>query len=208
MPKYLLLIVESESAYAEAGRGGVRRSDGAHNAFAAEAVDGRRRRPSSAARRCSPRRPPPTCAGPGPPDVHAVDNPMPEAQGGRRRLLPDRGRRRRGRAGARQAVPGRRTATSSCARSGSSAADASADRAVAEVAARAQRELSGRVLAVTLRSVRDLDIAEEATADAFLLALQTWPDRGVPGSVEAWLVTAARRRAIDRIRRRRPPGGR
>jgi len=60
--------------------------------------------------------------------------------------------------------------------------------------------LSGRVLAVTLRSVRDLDIAEEATADAFLLALQTWPERGVPASVEAWLITAARRRAIDRIR--------
>ena len=72
--------------------------------------------------------------------------------------------------------------------------------AVAEVAARAHRELSGRVLAITLRSVRDLDIAEEATADAFLLALQTWPQRGVPASVEAWLVTAARRRAIDRIR--------
>ena len=72
--------------------------------------------------------------------------------------------------------------------------------AVAEVAAKAQRELSGRVLAITLRSVRDLDIAEEATADAFLLALQTWPERGVPASVEAWLVTAARRRAIDRIR--------
>lgn len=71
---------------------------------------------------------------------------------------------------------------------------------VAEAAARAQRELSGRVLAVTLRSVRDLDIAEEATADAFLLALQTWPERGVPTSVEAWLITAARRRAIDRIR--------
>jgi RNA polymerase sigma-70 factor (ECF subfamily) len=72
--------------------------------------------------------------------------------------------------------------------------------AVAEAAARAQRELSGRVLAITLRSVRDLDIAEEATADAFLLALQTWPERGVPASVEAWLVTAAKRRAIDRIR--------
>ena len=48
---------------------------------------------------------------------------------------------------------------------------------------------------------RDLDIAEEATADAFVLALQTWPERGVPASVEAWLLTAARRRAIDRIRR-------
>src|SRR5688572_30048140 len=48
---------------------------------------------------------------------------------------------------------------------------------------------------------RDVDVAEEATADAFLLALQTWPERGVPESVEAWLLTAARRRAIDRIRR-------
>jgi predicted RNA polymerase sigma factor len=46
---------------------------------------------------------------------------------------------------------------------------------VAEVAAQARRELSGRVLAATLRSVRDLDIAEESTADAFLLALQSWP---------------------------------
>jgi len=52
-----------------------------------------------------------------------------------------------------------------------------------------------------MRLARDLDVAEEATADAFLLALQTWPDRGVPESVEAWLLTTARRRAIDRIRR-------
>ena len=57
------------------------------------------------------------------------------------------------------------------------------------------------MLAATLRSVRDLDIAEESTADAFLLALQSWPRSGIPESVEAWLITAARRRAVDRVRR-------
>jgi RNA polymerase sigma-70 factor (ECF subfamily) len=71
----------------------------------------------------------------------------------------------------------------------------------AAVAADAQRRYWGRILAATLRLARDVDVAEEATADAFLLALQTWPERGVPESVEAWLLTAARRRAIDRIRR-------
>ncbi|MEJ7771077.1 MAG: DUF6596 domain-containing protein [Geodermatophilaceae bacterium] len=72
---------------------------------------------------------------------------------------------------------------------------------VARAAESAQREHWGRVLAATLRLARDLDIAEEATADAFLLALQTWPDTGIPESVEAWLLTVARRRAVDRIRR-------
>ena len=72
---------------------------------------------------------------------------------------------------------------------------------VARAAEAAQREHWGRVLAGTLRLARDLDIAEEATADAFLLALQTWPRTGVPDSVEAWLLTTARRRAIDKIRR-------
>ncbi len=72
---------------------------------------------------------------------------------------------------------------------------------VARATEAAQREHWGRVLAATLRLARDLDIAEEATADAFLLALQTWPETGVPESVEAWLLTVARRRAVDRIRR-------
>ena len=75
------------------------------------------------------------------------------------------------------------------------------DGGAASAAADAQRQYWGRVLSATLRMARDVDVAEEATADAFALALQTWPDRGVPDSVEAWLLTAARRRAIDRIRR-------
>ncbi len=73
--------------------------------------------------------------------------------------------------------------------------------AVAQETARARAELSGRILAVTLRAVRDPDIAEEATADAFVAALETWPRTGIPDSVEAWLVTVARRKALDRVRR-------
>jgi RNA polymerase sigma-70 factor (ECF subfamily) len=71
----------------------------------------------------------------------------------------------------------------------------------ADAVEQAHRAHWGRVLASTLRFARDLDIAEESTADAFELALRTWTTTGVPRSVEAWLITAARRRAIDRIRR-------
>ena len=71
----------------------------------------------------------------------------------------------------------------------------------ADAAAAAHRLYWGRVLSATMRLARDVDIAEEATADAFVLALQVWPAHGVPESVEAWLLTAARRRAVDRIRR-------
>lgn len=85
--------------------------------------------------------------------------------------------------------------------SGPVPADVSATAQARTAAAFARRTLSGRVLSATLRVVSDLDIAEESTADAFLLALQHWPQGGVPTSVEAWLITAARRRAVDRVRR-------
>ena len=72
---------------------------------------------------------------------------------------------------------------------------------VSQAAADAHRDSWGRVVAALVRLTRDVDIAEEATADAFLLALRTWPAEGLPHSMEAWLLTAARRRAIDRVRR-------
>lgn len=63
------------------------------------------------------------------------------------------------------------------------------------------REEASRVVAATMRSVGDFDLAEEATQDALLEALEHWPRDGIPRRPGAWLVTVARRRAIDRIRR-------
>jgi RNA polymerase sigma-70 factor, ECF subfamily len=68
---------------------------------------------------------------------------------------------------------------------------------------RAFREGSGRAVAALIRATRDFDLAEEAVQDAFETALRTWPDRGVPDNPEAWIVTTARNRAIDRLRRDR-----
>ena len=132
-------------------------------------------------------------------DVTVVDNPAPDLKeilGGYYLVEANDDDHARGSPDAAR----RRTATSRSDRSGRSR-PSMPDDAAAAAAADAQRLYWGRVLAATLRMARDVDIAEEATADAFALALQTWPDRGVPDSVEAWLLTAARRRAIDRIRR-------
>ncbi len=63
------------------------------------------------------------------------------------------------------------------------------------------REETGAVLATLIRQVRDFDLAEDALQDAFVDALRTWPERGIPNRPGAWLTTAARRRAIDRLRR-------
>src|SRR6266545_513771 len=59
------------------------------------------------------------------------------------------------------------------------------------------------VLAATVRIAGDLDIAEECVQDAFVAALATWSERGVPENPGAWLTTAARRRALDLRRRDR-----
>ncbi|MBX3387935.1 MAG: RNA polymerase sigma factor [Phycisphaeraceae bacterium] len=58
-----------------------------------------------------------------------------------------------------------------------------------------------RLIAGLVRRVRDVGLAEEAAQDAFVEALEQWPDAGVPENPGAWLATTARRRAIDRIRR-------
>jgi RNA polymerase sigma-70 factor (ECF subfamily) len=63
------------------------------------------------------------------------------------------------------------------------------------------REESGRAVATLIRLFGDIDIAEEAVQDAFLVAAETWPATGVPPNPGGWIVTTARNRAIDRFRR-------
>jgi RNA polymerase sigma-70 factor, ECF subfamily len=76
------------------------------------------------------------------------------------------------------------------------------DPAAAAVAA-AFREERASVLATLIRHVGDFQLAEDAVQDAFAAAVVAWPRDGVPASPGAWLTTAARRRAIDRLRRDR-----
>jgi RNA polymerase sigma-70 factor, ECF subfamily len=65
------------------------------------------------------------------------------------------------------------------------------------------RDQWGRVLAALIGFLGDFDLAEEATQEAFAVAAERWPRDGVPVNPGAWLVTTARNRAIDRIRRNR-----
>jgi RNA polymerase sigma-70 factor, ECF subfamily len=65
------------------------------------------------------------------------------------------------------------------------------------------REEWGRTLAILARTLRDVDLAEDAVQEAFAIALERWPRDGVPANPGAWLLTTARNRAIDRIRRER-----
>src|SRR5271167_1838302 len=68
---------------------------------------------------------------------------------------------------------------------------------------RAFREERAAILATLIRHVGDFQLAEDAVQDAFAAAVATWPRDGVPSNPGAWLTTAARRRAIDRLRRTR-----
>ena len=61
---------------------------------------------------------------------------------------------------------------------------------------------SGRILATLIRLLGDFDLAEEAMHEAFAAALSLWPKSGVPGSPRPWLISTARFKAIDTLRRR------
>jgi RNA polymerase sigma-70 factor (ECF subfamily) len=63
------------------------------------------------------------------------------------------------------------------------------------------REEYGRAVAVLVRTFGDIDVAEEAVQDAFTVAVQRWPASGLPPSPAGWIITTARNRAIDRLRR-------
>jgi RNA polymerase sigma-70 factor, ECF subfamily len=72
---------------------------------------------------------------------------------------------------------------------------------VREAVTRAHHEEWARVVAALTRRFGDLDIAEEAAAEAFATAVERWPADGVPPNPGAWLTTTANRKAIDRLRR-------
>ena len=155
--------------------------------------------------------------GHGRPDDHDR-RPVRRDQGGARRLLPRRGRRSRRsdrlwrasapapRFGARSRSgrsDGRGYPQESAQKSvGRPRADADTA-ATHEVVDRLFREEQGRAVATLIRVLGDFDLAEEAVQDAFIAALEVWPDRGIPDNPGAWITTTARNRAIDRLRRRR-----
>jgi RNA polymerase sigma-70 factor (ECF subfamily) len=72
---------------------------------------------------------------------------------------------------------------------------------VEQAVEQALRDHWGRLLALLARLVGSLDVAEESLQDAFEIALTAWGRDGIPDRPEAWLLTAARRRATDRLRR-------
>ncbi|MDQ4125272.1 MAG: sigma-70 family RNA polymerase sigma factor, partial [Actinomycetota bacterium] len=67
--------------------------------------------------------------------------------------------------------------------------------------ARVFRDESARAVASLVRFFGDFDVAEEAVQDAFEVALQRWPETGLPPSPAGWIITTARNRGIDKLRR-------
>jgi RNA polymerase sigma-70 factor (ECF subfamily) len=81
----------------------------------------------------------------------------------------------------------------------------SADAAALE---RAYRESAGRAVATLVRVFGDIDVAEEAVQEAFAVAAERWPATGVPPNPGGWIVTTARNKALDRLRRESSRPGR
>ena len=65
------------------------------------------------------------------------------------------------------------------------------------------REQYGRAVAVLTRTFGDIEVAEEAVAEAFAIAVKLWPDTGLPKSPAGWIILTARNRALDEVRRPR-----
>jgi RNA polymerase sigma-70 factor, ECF subfamily len=63
------------------------------------------------------------------------------------------------------------------------------------------RDEAGKAVATLIRLFGDIDVAEEAVQDAFMVATEKWPEAGLPPNPGGWIVTTARNRAIDRLRR-------
>src|SRR5436190_13291624 len=61
----------------------------------------------------------------------------------------------------------------------------------------------GRVVASLVGYLRDIELAEDAAAEAFAIAAERWPRDGEPPNPTGWLITTARNRAIDQLRRQR-----
>jgi RNA polymerase sigma-70 factor (ECF subfamily) len=73
---------------------------------------------------------------------------------------------------------------------------------IRELFDRLYRVDSGRILATLIRLLGDFDLAEEAMHEAFAAALSAWPRSGVPGNLRPWLISTARFKAVDTLRRR------
>jgi RNA polymerase sigma-70 factor (ECF subfamily) len=70
-----------------------------------------------------------------------------------------------------------------------------------DVVERTFRQESGRAVAILVRLFGDIDVAEEAVQEAFVVATERWAQTGVPPSPAGWIVTTARHKALDRLRR-------
>ncbi|MFI6813562.1 sigma-70 family RNA polymerase sigma factor [Nonomuraea sp. NPDC050328] len=97
------------------------------------------------------------------------------------------------------AVPGNAATPATPATSGDPATSGEVDAGAGAAVERAYREHWARLLAMLTSELRDLDLAEEALQEAYTAAVTAWPP--VPANPPAWLLTTARRRAVDRLRR-------